>query len=76
MADLKNKEVEDPVEVHKVSTENEKAQEIREANEIEHRLTLLQAIKLYPKAIGWSMYFSLGVIMLCKANRFRAKFVA
>jgi hypothetical protein len=25
----------------------------------------LEAVKLYPKAIGWSMYFSMGVIMLC-----------
>lgn len=30
----------------------------------EHDLTFSKALKLYPKAIGWSAYVSLGVIML------------
>lgn len=29
----------------------------------EHRLTLTQAFKLYPKAIGWSMLLSLTIVM-------------
>jgi SP family general alpha glucoside:H+ symporter-like MFS transporter len=31
--------------------------------EIEHRMTFLEGLKLYPKALGWSAFFSLGVIM-------------
>lgn len=56
-----SKDVETPIEVRKLSIA---AEEIREAIEVEHALTFWQAVKLYPKAIGWSMYFSLGVIML------------
>jgi hypothetical protein len=41
------------------------AQEVREVIELEHALTFREALSLYPKAIGWSFYFSLGVIMLC-----------
>ena len=37
--------------------------EVREATAEEHNLTFLQALKLYPKAIGWSMFFSMGIIM-------------
>ena len=33
------------------------------ATEIEHQMTFLQGLKLYPKSIGWSAFFSLGVIM-------------
>jgi SP family general alpha glucoside:H+ symporter-like MFS transporter len=40
------------------------AEEVREIIEIEHALTFREALSLYPKAIGWSFYFSLGVIML------------
>ncbi|KAK4458140.1 MFS maltose permease [Cladorrhinum samala] len=35
-----------------------------EAIQHEHNLTFLQACKLYPAAIGWSAFVSLGVIML------------
>ena len=35
-----------------------------EAIQIEHALSFTQALKLYPKAIGWSMFVSTGVIML------------
>ena len=41
------------------------AEEVREVVELEHALTFREALSLYPKAIGWSFYFSLGVIMLC-----------
>jgi SP family general alpha glucoside:H+ symporter-like MFS transporter len=50
-----------PIEVRKLSIA---AEEVRDAIEVEHALTFWEAVKLYPKAIGWSMYFSLGVIML------------
>jgi SP family general alpha glucoside:H+ symporter-like MFS transporter len=59
------KEDEVPVEVRKLSTHGEHAEEIAEAVAVEHTLSFWEAVKLYPKAIGWSMYFSMGVIMLC-----------
>lgn len=55
-----------PIEIRKLSTQQENADEVREAIEVEHALTFRDALKCYPKAIGWSMYFSLGVIMLCE----------
>lgn len=57
---------EPPVEIRKLSTGQEIAEEAREAIETEHALTFSDALRCYPKAIGWSMYFSLGVIMLCQ----------
>lgn len=55
------KDVEMPVTVRKLSIA---AEEVREAIEIEHSLGFWETVKLYPRAIGWSCYFSLGVIML------------
>jgi hypothetical protein len=37
---------------------------VDEGTQLEHDLTFLQACKLYPAAIGWSAFVSLGVIML------------
>lgn len=37
--------------------------EARKAADIEHNLTFYESLKLYPTAIGWSIFFSLGVIM-------------
>lgn len=59
------KDDEAPIEVRRLST-HENAEEAREAIEIEHQLSFWDAVKLYPKAILWSMYFSLGVVMLCE----------
>ncbi|KAF2868769.1 sugar porter family MFS transporter [Massariosphaeria phaeospora] len=53
-----------PVEVRKLSTHQENAEEVREAIQHEHALSFWGAVKDYPKALGWSVYFSLGVIML------------
>jgi MFS family permease len=39
-------------------------EELAEAMRIEHELTFVEAAKLYPKAIGWSLFVSIGVIML------------
>lgn len=33
------------------------------AREAEHSLSFREAIALYPAAVGWSLFFSLGVIM-------------
>jgi hypothetical protein len=38
--------------------------ELIEAIRAEHQMGFLEALKLYPKAIGWSAYVSMGVIML------------
>jgi len=51
-----------PLQVPKTMIQ-ENEDEAREAIEIEHSLSFLEAVKLYPKAIGWSVFFSLGVIM-------------
>lgn len=37
--------------------------EARKAFEAEHALKFSDAVKLYPTAIGWALFFSLGVIM-------------
>jgi hypothetical protein len=52
---------EEQTTVQKLSINKE---EVREVIELEHALTFREAMSLYPKAIGWSFYFSLGVIML------------
>lgn len=36
----------------------------RRAAEQDKQLTFTEALRQYPKAVGWSLYFSLGVIML------------
>lgn len=56
-----SKDVETPIEIGKLSIA---AEEVREAIEVEHALSFWETLKLYPKAVGWSFYFSLGVIML------------
>jgi SP family general alpha glucoside:H+ symporter-like MFS transporter len=46
----------------------------RQATENEHNMTLLQGIKLYPKAIGWSILISTCIVMegydVCLLNNF------
>lgn len=37
--------------------------EARQATEIEHSLTFFEGLKLYPTAVGWTIFFSLGIIM-------------
>lgn len=43
-----------------MSTDGQLAEAIR----AEHEMTFRQALRLYPKAIFWSAYVSMGVIML------------
>lgn len=38
-------------------------QDARIATRNEHEMSLLEGIKLYPKAIGWSILFSTAIIM-------------
>ena len=38
--------------------------ELADAIQLEHNLTFAQAVKLYPAAIAWSAFVSIGVIML------------
>jgi hypothetical protein len=47
------------VNAHDVKT----GQEARDATDAEHKMTLREAIQMYPTAIGWAMFFSLGTIM-------------
>lgn len=42
--------------------------EVQQATSDEHNMTFLQAVKLYPKAVAWSMFFSLGIIMTVSLN--------
>jgi len=49
-----------------MSSKADFGEDVAEAIATEHTLSFWDAVRLYPKAIGWSMYFSLGVIMLCK----------
>ena len=38
--------------------------DLADAIRAEHQLTFAEAVKLYPKAMAWSAYVSIGVIML------------
>ena len=35
----------------------------RLATEIEHQMTFWEGVKLYPACVGWSIFFSMGIIM-------------
>ncbi|TRX94720.1 hypothetical protein FHL15_004492 [Xylaria flabelliformis] len=50
----------------KVSTEAEPLDSLAlgEAIQLEHALSFWEAVKLYPTAVGWSAFVSIGVIML------------
>lgn len=56
----------DTIKYHVTQTESNDLQgtkEARAATQGEHDLTIRQALKLYPKAIGFSLLFSTAVIM-------------
>lgn len=38
-------------------------EEVREITEREHQMGLWESVKLYPTAVGWSFFFSMGIIM-------------
>jgi hypothetical protein len=61
-ADLKH-EVTRLDSVHDVKHGGATAEAV-EAIRAEHELTFTEALKLYPKAIAWSGFVSIGVIML------------
>lgn len=37
--------------------------EAAQAIEAEHQMTFFEGVKLYPGAVGWSIFFSMGIIM-------------
>lgn len=37
--------------------------EVRDATTKEHEMSLLDSLKMYPAATGWSLFFSMGVIV-------------
>jgi SP family general alpha glucoside:H+ symporter-like MFS transporter len=39
------------------------SQEAKDATEQEKNMSLMQAIKLYPKAVAWSVFISAAIIM-------------
>lgn len=48
---------------HKNGGEEDVAAEAIVGDQIEHQMTFYQGLRLYPKSIGWSAFFSMGVIM-------------
>lgn len=44
------------------------ASEARKAFEDEHALSFGKAVSLYPAAVGWSLFFSLGIVMYVGSN--------
>lgn len=44
-------------------------EDVRQASDQEHNLTFTEALKLYPTAVGWSTFFSLGIIMYADAEQ-------
>ncbi|KAF2721197.1 sugar transporter [Polychaeton citri CBS 116435] len=39
-------------------------EDARHATEREHDMTFIEALKLYPTAVAWSVFFSIGIIMV------------
>ncbi|KAH8601835.1 general substrate transporter [Bisporella sp. PMI_857] len=46
-----------------VPLKEELGSQARLATEIEHQMTFWEAVKLYPSCVGWSIFFSMGIIM-------------
>jgi len=61
-------------EQHHKSAANQITNDARLASEKEHNMTLWQGVKLYPKAIGWSVLISTCIVMegydVCLLNNF------
>jgi hypothetical protein len=63
MGSSKGEDVESPVMDISEGETKGMGEEARLATELEHQMTFLEAVKLYPGAVGWSIFFSIGVIM-------------
>jgi hypothetical protein len=50
-------------ELKQTETMNETILNARKATEAEHKMTLMQGVRLYPKAILWSMLISTCIVM-------------
>lgn len=63
-------------EVRRTDTTDRIIQDAKTATDKEQKMTLLQGIKLYPKAIAWSMLISTCIVMegydVCLINNFCA----
>ncbi|CZR59493.1 probable maltose permease [Phialocephala subalpina] len=59
---IKDADVETPPKDVAEGVTKEIGDDARQATEIEHQMTFFEAVKLYPGAVGWSI-FSLGIIM-------------
>lgn len=61
-------------EVRRTDTTDRIIQNAKTATDKEQKMTLLQGIKLYPKAIAWSMLISTCIVMegydVCLINNF------
>jgi hypothetical protein len=65
MADM-DKDIEirkDPAALIATASIDDINAEARAAADKEHGHTFWEAVKLYPAAVGWSLFFSVGVIM-------------
>lgn len=49
--------------------------EARKAFEDEHALSFGRAVYLYPAAVGWSLFFSLGIVMYERRNLLEVKLI-
>ena len=67
--ELANKDSGCETSAHKIAISKAQA-----ATEKEHKMTLLEGIRTYPKAIAWSMVISLCIVMeafdVCLLNNF------
>jgi SP family general alpha glucoside:H+ symporter-like MFS transporter len=64
----------DQDQIERVKALDQMIHNARSATEKEHKMTLLQGIKLYPKAIFWSILISTTIVMegydVCLINNF------
>lgn len=55
----------DPEHMEHTKSLEQMLENARSATEKEHKMTLMQGVKLYPKAIFWSVLISSTIIMVC-----------
>ncbi len=69
-------ELSPPIEDYKPRGPDDTDATLAAAIQYEHSLTFWEAVKLYPAAIGWSAFVSLGVIMLAFDPQLLGNFAA
>lgn len=60
---IKDVDIETPPKNVAEGVTKEIGDDARQATEVEHQMTFFEAVRLYPGAVGWSIFFSLGIIM-------------